>query len=334
MISVSQELLRESLEQEAALITKRGPAKKPKAQVLAAVDLATARRIQDISGAAFARIGRKRVADGGSVRFHTHYPEGTKAAEFSRDMSLWIATGIRKADLFWWSASLNDILHESAKTIPEVKLTPDMLPSPNGFLVFERPWQATDIYEPERTGWIRALSWCIDPETGMIGFALYDEDPNDPGVVGLFSASCSQVGRIVQYRHAVRLNEDGSPDLSSPDIQAGTAAVPVTALLFMGQKFVSTVQQRANRASRKEFPNRADDLINVVTLRKRAADSHSATARDVDWSCRWFVSPHWRNQAYGPGHSERRPILIPAYVKGPADRPLKPQPERIFKVSR
>lgn len=37
---------------------------------------------------------------------------------------------------------------------------------------------------------------------------------------------------------------------------------------------------------------------------------------------RWVVSGHWRQQSYGPEHSLRKRIWIPAYVKGPDGAPL------------
>lgn len=37
---------------------------------------------------------------------------------------------------------------------------------------------------------------------------------------------------------------------------------------------------------------------------------------------RFIVSGHWRGQAYGPNHSERRRQWIAPFVKGPRDKPL------------
>lgn len=37
---------------------------------------------------------------------------------------------------------------------------------------------------------------------------------------------------------------------------------------------------------------------------------------------RWVVRGHWRNQAHGPGRTERRPTWVPSYIKGPEGAPL------------
>lgn len=44
-----------------------------------------------------------------------------------------------------------------------------------------------------------------------------------------------------------------------------------------------------------------------------------------DWSHRWLVSGHWRNQWY-PSEGVHRPIWIDAFVKGPSDAPLLVRP--------
>jgi hypothetical protein len=43
---------------------------------------------------------------------------------------------------------------------------------------------------------------------------------------------------------------------------------------------------------------------------------------EVEWTHRWPVRGHWRNQPFGPGRSQRRRVWIPPYVKGPQDKPL------------
>jgi hypothetical protein len=35
------------------------------------------------------------------------------------------------------------------------------------------------------------------------------------------------------------------------------------------------------------------------------------------------VRPHWRRQAYGPGRTLCKAILIAQHIKGPVDKPLR-----------
>lgn len=42
----------------------------------------------------------------------------------------------------------------------------------------------------------------------------------------------------------------------------------------------------------------------------------------VEWTHRWIVSGHWRNQACGEGYSERKLVWVSPHVKGPENKPL------------
>lgn len=106
-------------------------------------------------------------------------------------------------------------------------------------------------------------------------------------------------------------------------------------LLFMQQKIVSSDKVRiANRQARRLVERAGHEAAaNLVTLRKRQR-KESGEEQTVEWSCRWLVGGHWRNQYY-PKTQEHRPIFIFPYEKGPDDKPLKASSgERIFRVSR
>jgi hypothetical protein len=108
-------------------------------------------------------------------------------------------------------------------------------------------------------------------------------------------------------------------------------------LLFTSQPVVQTVEHSAPRAWRRHSPSgNSHPFVNVVKLRSkqylRAADGEEHPSRDVDWACRWVVRAHWRNQYY-PSLHKHKPLLIPAHMKGPEDKPLK-QSINLFDVSR
>ena len=74
--------------------------------------------------------------------------------------------------------------------------------------------------------------------------------------------------------------------------------------------------------------------VKVIQLRRVEAAS-TASAKDsdpVEWSCRWVVNGHWRNQAYANG--EHKLIYIMPYVKGPDDKPLRVPKHTVYSVSR
>lgn len=89
-------------------------------------------------------------------------------------------------------------------------------------------------------------------------------------------------------------------------------------------------QPREIRKGKRALPGltSAGFDVRVVDVHspKRSTEP-SGEGRQVDWTHRWTVGLEtggfWRQQAYGPNHSLRRPMLIAPYIKGPADKPLK-----------
>lgn len=75
-------------------------------------------------------------------------------------------------------------------------------------------------------------------------------------------------------------------------------------------------------------PRIEDDAIRHVKMIVLRENLRSPYAREGDervyreYDHRFIVRGHWRDQACGPHHSERKRIWVPPYVKGPADKPL------------
>lgn len=113
-----------------------------------------------------------------------------------------------------------------------------------------------------------------------------------------------------------------------------------TALMrFMEQRILVAPQQRAERHAAKRLVRDGwhhEPLIRVVQLRRAEHPGYQPhdEAEHRDYSCQWIVRGHWRQQAYGEGHKERRPIWITPYVKGPPEKPLKAPRATVFAVTR
>lgn len=67
----------------------------------------------------------------------------------------------------------------------------------------------------------------------------------------------------------------------------------------------------------------------VVRLRRERGEAHEPTGHDANYSHRFIVSGHWRQQWY-PSAAMHRQIWISPYVKGPEDQPLVVKPRRVF----
>lgn len=107
---------------------------------------------------------------------------------------------------------------------------------------------------------------------------------------------------------------------------------------FLGLELTELVRERLPRSDRRRRQKSGNDDpdpdIRMVALRRRHLEYSGITPSpdQVDWSCRWVVSGHWRQQWY-PSTQENRPIFISPYVKGPDDKPLKTDTaEKVFVV--
>lgn len=89
-------------------------------------------------------------------------------------------------------------------------------------------------------------------------------------------------------------------------------------------------RRRAQRAAASKEPGK----VRVVTLRKESRPlPEDHVPEPGNWSHRWIVKPHWRNQWY-PSLGVHRQILVGPYVKGPETLPLKLPKDRGFALVR
>ena len=108
------------------------------------------------------------------------------------------------------------------------------------------------------------------------------------------------------------------------DANAGRRAIQ--AFWRLGQEFVLS-RERLSRARRREaqrlgMPRDASEYVTVMRLRRAKTHADHDAGHPVEYSCQWVVRGHWRNQWY-PSERRHRQRFIPAYVKGPTDKPLR-----------
>lgn len=103
-------------------------------------------------------------------------------------------------------------------------------------------------------------------------------------------------------------------------------------ILLVNQKLVRHMAERPSRAARRRSGLPPDETVIVVTLRRLKRQDEDEGQGDIEYSHRWLVQGHWRNQWY-PSEQRHVPKFIATYVKGPEDKPLVIK-DRIFRVSR
>jgi hypothetical protein len=109
-----------------------------------------------------------------------------------------------------------------------------------------------------------------------------------------------------------------------------------TTFRLMQQRIAHKTLSRPDRASRREgaklkVPDERE--VVVVRLRREAGERQEPSGEDANYSHRFIVSGHWRNQPY-PSEGIHRQIWISPYVKGPEDKPLVVRPRRVYQWER
>jgi hypothetical protein len=120
--------------------------------------------------------------------------------------------------------------------------------------------------------------------------------------------------------------------LASPD---GDVRRPAQCLWRLMQQTIATRStERAGGQFRRRWERQklAERKVTVIRLRRpRTPTPDGHEVREVEWSHRWLVSGHWRNQWYSTINGHRQ-IWISPYIKGPEDRPLEVRKLRVFEL--
>lgn len=252
----------------------------------------------------------------------------------------------RYGDTYWWSRELCDVLEATAPAIPDFTLRMGDLVTERGFVWFDRPL-AMPVREDIGEGvGLSGLSWSVVNEA-------HAPRANQPSVYVHSDVPIRAVGAVLTFyvlwdgrpqmygstswyegESLLALLANSDPDGLNFDWVDAVARYVSAALSFMAQRLVRHSPERATRATRKRIAEVLDaDTVQVVRLRRSVSDARAERgAEPVEWSCRWFVRGHWRQQACGQGLAERRPVFVLPYVKGPDDKPLRAAAERVFAV--
>lgn len=254
---------------------------------------------------------------------------------------------LKEADLFFVSDQMTELAVAAGRSLPEFTLMPEDLPSPTGFIFFDKPIAAVDYsqwYENEGTTPIVAASWSHwtggnpDWTYGGVWITWYgDRD-------GMLAQAAEQ-GITPKQAAAIRTvtgrllidNESQSPFTPDPvpvALQDGTVtsfqeatglvrwmATLKATWLLMAQPVADVADAVYDRAARRRIEKQGKEppRVRVITLRRPA--SSSAGESDREYRHQWVVRGHWRQQWY-PSRGLHRPVWIAPHIKGPEGAPL------------
>jgi hypothetical protein len=210
----------------------------------------------------------------------------------------------RTSPLYLVTAEMAEIAVSAGRSVPLTGV-PGIAPSPVGFMIIDRPmgWNSDD--DDKRSEDIVAVSW----DQRDMQFCLLNPD--------------GQWGHQ-GWTEWARLPEVPS-DMQEDNTIEGLAALRpfIAASLLMQQKLAVAETGMVSRQVRRHAARRGlPSAVKVIRWRKvdRRQRSEDEQAL-VEWSHRWIVSGHWRNQWY-PRFDAHLPIWIAPHQKGPKDKPL------------
>lgn len=248
---------------------------------------------------------------------------------------------LKKASLFYASQDTSRLAGCAAKSLPATDISLDIIPSSSGFIYFAEPQVEVGRTDKRQEPNAVAVLW-IALERGII-FCPFTERED---YLSELATDTSREGRRI-YKEEWSMYAPLIPPLGTDlmwlpyglyeaDPERLTweskfsseqiALLVIASWLLMNQKELAEDEQvHASRSAQKRIRRAGHSLdpVRVVRIGQKHKQPHSANGHsDREFSHRWIVQGHWRNQAYGEGRALRRPKWIAPYVKGPEDKPL------------
>lgn len=225
---------------------------------------------------------------------------------------------LNEAPTYWITAEMVDLVDAAWKSMPRQPLRTTDLPTMSGFAVFARRlWIWSD--DDDRTA-MRAIAWYVTDaglaiEAYMAKADLVASSEHygldlDAGTRG------NMPPLVVMHANGWKLGDDYADQHLRKWLYC--------AWILMGQRLAQTGEARPDRATRRRLEDTfaRDRQVRVVTLRRPTQRTDPDEEHTVDWSHRWMVDGHWRNQ-WCPSTKEHRLTFIAPYVKGPEGLPFK-----------
>lgn len=236
---------------------------------------------------------------------------------------------------------MHPLIRMAASDFPEdLPLEPDVLPSPDGFLVFDRAWESRDVRQSQIL--VKVITWRTEASrAGKRGGVVVNEysshlEPDEISrKIRLTNPETYAQNRrlgILQFHHTYFLPwgstlashvPEGTPDYIR-DAAVGPARALRTIWHFMQQE-IADVRPEKMTAKRQALWQRKRIRGEVVTVTLRRRSMHSEHADEVQQRdfC-WPVRGHWHGYWVGTGEDRR---LVKKYVhpffKGNLDGPVR-----------
>jgi hypothetical protein len=227
------------------------------------------------------------------------------------------------ADPVFVAAELCELIEAALPTFEPEPLADHDLLTPTGFLLFERVVTAPHVEGDSLTSPFSAFSWAA---------VKWPADAAGPYVLNVTYYADTGTGgkRLPLLGTEWAFGDDAAEQASAPLLRL----VQTTFRLMREFKPAGRSTEQLPRAERRAAARAGFEMRSVVVVRlRRERRPHEPLGGTANYSHRFLVAGHWRNQ-WCPSLGVHRQTWISPYVKGPADKPLKPPHGRAFVLNR
>jgi len=256
---------------------------------------------------------------------------------------------LERGDTFYMEPQFCGLVEHARATIPDdLPYEAAWLHAPSGWMWLETPFLMPRVYQQDtHRGEIRihAVGW-RETAAGQIQVTAFQRSSDYvPGSEGFAPWSCFLLRdgdvlgeRIREFEDAARTSTGGHYIEGRDADQMHEIRWVYAALHLMAQRLAVTVQHATDRVTRRRAERDGmtpPPFVHAITLRRlqQAREQAGAAVGGREWNWQWLVGGHWRNQWF-PASGTHRPVFIDSYIKGPGDKPLKPETTRIYVARR
>jgi hypothetical protein len=242
----------------------------------------------------------------------------------------------------FWTKEITEAVVAISNTLKLEEITAhrELLYCDHAFCWFEEPWMEMVI--PPDVHRIHALTWSfisgtMEDGTNREGIIIAAYTLVEGVITPLFRTLLKTGLSLGAPTKVIPLGDRWDQD-DDPAKGEALMSFAVAASMFLRQKLAVETHTRLPRHARKRVAalgHQGEPVVSVVLLRKRERrpDGPTAEHSDREYSYRWWVGGHVRQQYY-PSLDKHLPILISPYIKGDDDKPLKPRTTPIFLINR
>lgn len=235
------------------------------------------------------------------------------------------AYDVARGDLFWVTRDMAMVAYDASEDMPA--WTPAAVaPSPTGMLIWatDLPPLPMHMLGSRDLAPVTGVAWSVTPSGGFRAMAL-GWTADLPRAIDWTRAGVPGGSALTPVAELVRPDVDGLIDpVTAQGVGAGLVMMLGATWILMDTATVAEPRTITGTGSgvARELRDLRD--VRIVDLR-RLAEKPAEPDREHpgrEYTHRWYVRGHWRQQAVGPKRGQRRPTWIPGHIKGPPGAPL------------